>query len=263
MSCGIYRINLGNDYFYIGSSNAMRGREVAHRSLLSRGKHFNKRVQHIFDKYKLFDFVILDVCDETDLLQKEQALLDEHFSDLKNVNLLPTAGSNIGWNHSPEAKQKIVNALRLRERKPVTAATRKLMSDSGKKRAPATAEHRANISKALKLRGPDSAEVRATKSEAQKLRWENTSPERRIELGAPHKGKVLSPEQRLKISKTLTGKKRGPHSSIHRQRISEANTGKTHSVETRQKLRERIVSPETRLKLSAAAKEQWARKRAA
>lgn len=45
-------------------------------------------------------------------------------------------------------------------------------------------------------------------------------------------------EVRKKIADTLTGRKLGPHSPEHKARISASNTGKTHSEETRAKLRE-------------------------
>ena len=47
-----------------------------------------------------------------------------------------------------------------------------------------------------------------------------------------------TPEIKKKISLSLTGQKRGPHSQEHRRKISDAKRGKTSTPETRKKLSE-------------------------
>ena len=68
----------------------------------------------------------------------------------------------------------------------------------------------------------------------------------------------LTESHRLKISASLTGKKRSPHSDETRAKMSSAHKGKTHSEEARSKIsasnKGRTVSEDTRAKRSAALK---------
>jgi group I intron endonuclease len=99
---GIYRIDLGNNNFYIGSAVNLARRKNNHLSDLNRGVHRNSIVQNCWDKYGVFEFTITEECDTADLLVREQTYLDKHFDDPKNANLTPTAGSALGLKHSAE-----------------------------------------------------------------------------------------------------------------------------------------------------------------
>lgn len=78
-TCGLYRIiNIQNGKFYIGSSKCMRSRFKEHIGNLNKNEHENNRLQNAWNKYgeKNFEFEIIELCSEEDLLTKEQGLLD-------------------------------------------------------------------------------------------------------------------------------------------------------------------------------------------
>lgn len=104
---GIYRIDLGNGYFYIGSAVDISRREREHRKQLERGRHHNRLVQNCWNKYGVFVFTVIEKCEIQQLLIKEQLMIDAHFSDLKNTNLAPTAGSCLGRVHSADTRAKM------------------------------------------------------------------------------------------------------------------------------------------------------------
>ena len=79
MKSGIYCIiNISNSKRYVGSSINMYQRLLTHRSELRHNNHGNKKLQSSWNKYgeDLFDFYILEFCDENDLLQREQFYMD-------------------------------------------------------------------------------------------------------------------------------------------------------------------------------------------
>ena len=165
---GIYRIDLGNGYFYIGSAVDLGRRERSHRSTLKRQTHVNKIMQRNWDKYGVFIFTVLVECEITELLIREQAFLDLHFDNAMNVNLAPIAGSCLGKPHSAETRAKISAAHKGRiassesrakmsashKDVPLSQETRKAMSVA-QKGIPKSLAHRAKLSK------PKSAEHRA------------------------------------------------------------------------------------------------------
>lgn len=77
--------------------------------MLRDGNHHSKKMQRHFNKYGMADLVfsVLHFCDRTELLKREQLYLDE----LKPYfNSSPTAGSQLGFKQSEDAKRK--NGLR-------------------------------------------------------------------------------------------------------------------------------------------------------
>ena len=171
---GIYRINLGNGWFYIGSSANMGGRKQNHLSDLNRQKHCNQKMQAIYNKYQVFKFEVLFECAIEELIIKEQVLLDAHFTDGKCANILPNARSRVGIKHSPETRAKMSAAHKGRKH---------------------SAEHRAKLSAARKGK-PMSAETRANMSGRV---W---SAESRAKSSASQKGVPKSAETRAKISES-------------------------------------------------------------
>ena len=105
---GIYRIELGNGWFYIGSSVDLRRREVAHRTDLCSFRHCNDKMQKCWNKYHVFIFSVLELCAEHELITKEQLLLNKYFADTKNLNLAPNAQNCAGIKHT-DATKKIVS----------------------------------------------------------------------------------------------------------------------------------------------------------
>ena len=104
---GIYRIDLGNGRFYIGSAKNLSKREGEHRRELRNGKHGNGIMQRSFDKHGIFEFSVVRLCEINELLAHEQVLLDTHFDDPLCVNMAPTAGNCLGKKHSPETRAKM------------------------------------------------------------------------------------------------------------------------------------------------------------
>jgi len=149
VTSGIYRIDLGNDWFYIGSAVNFAKRKKEHRTDLKRKVHCNNKMQNCWNKYRVFNFIVLEECAKDYLIVREQFYLDQHFNDKKNVNLAPTAGSPLGYKHSTKAREN--------------------MSIAQKGRV-ISVEHRAKISASHKLRAPHSAETRAKMSASQKGR---------------------------------------------------------------------------------------------
>lgn len=76
---GIYCIiNIKNSKKYIGSSKNIRQRLWSHRAELRHNKHENSHLQNAWNKYgeHNFDYYILEKCEESLLLEKEQLYID-------------------------------------------------------------------------------------------------------------------------------------------------------------------------------------------
>ena len=176
---GIYRIELGNGHFYIGSAIDIDKRKRDHRNDLKRGIHPNRIVQHCWNKYGVFEFTVLEECVKDGLIVREQFYLDQHCDNPKNVNLVSIAGSNLGLKHSAETRAKI-------------SAAKKGHKHSAESRAKMSAAHKGV---------PLSAEHRAKMSAARKgvPKW----AEHCAKLSAAKKGVPLSAEHRAKISATI------------------------------------------------------------
>lgn len=169
---GIYRIDLGNGYFYIGSAVDLGRREGDHRRALKRVGHRNIKMQNIWNKHGVFRFAVLEECTKDKLLMREDIYLKTHFDDPKNVNLVSAAGSTLGFKHSDETKEKMSAA---HKGVPKSVAQRENMSASARNMS---AEHRANLS----------------------LAASNASAEHRAKNSAGQMGRVVSAETRAKNS---------------------------------------------------------------
>lgn len=107
LKSGVYRIDLGNGWFYVGSACDLKRREGQHRSDLERKKHRNRIVQNVFNKYGAFEFIVLGRHPIDEILRYEQELLDEHCPHDKCANIATTAGSRLGVKHSDSARAKM------------------------------------------------------------------------------------------------------------------------------------------------------------
>ena len=112
MEAGVYLIsNNVNGKCYVGSSIHLTQRRKEHFSRLMHNKHENAHLQNAYNKYgrEAFEFEILETLSIDDnikenLLKREQFWID----NLKpEYNILLVAGSNLGYHHSDETKQKI------------------------------------------------------------------------------------------------------------------------------------------------------------
>ena len=153
MKAGIYRIiNSSNGKCYVGSSIDINRRRLEHFSALSHNRHVNNHLQNAYNKYGKDSFIFevienLEITDniKEDLLEREQFWID----NLKpEYNILLVAGSNLGYHHTEETKQKISNS---------TKGVKKSESHAkhireGQKGRVLSKEHKANLSQAAKHR---------------------------------------------------------------------------------------------------------------
>jgi len=230
ISSGVYHINLGNDYFYIGSAVNTKSREQNHRNTLLRNDHRNRFVQRCWNKYGVFQFTILEKCPVVNLIVCEQTYLDQYFDDPKNTNIHRIAGSPLGITRSSKTREKISVARKGIQFSPehcanISAALKgkTQLAESNEKRSVAlkgkklSPEHRAKL---LVAKQNVSDGTRAKQSAAAKLRHAN-NPE--------------SDETRER--KSASAKLRPPISEITRAKIAAAS---------------RNISDETRVKRSVA-----------
>lgn len=118
MSCnsGIYCIqNKANGKIYIGSSVDLHSRKYEHFYKLNNNKHENIYLQRSFCKYgsEFFLFKVIEyIPDFEKLIEREQYFLNIHWDNQKKCyNILPQAGSLLGYKHNKEAKEKMSNKL--------------------------------------------------------------------------------------------------------------------------------------------------------
>ena len=110
---GIYKIvNTVNNKYYIGSTEeSFVKRWYNHINALRRGTHKNSHLQNAWNKYKeiSFSFEILEICDASNCLSREQIYLNKANSEqLYNINPLAT-----GPNKTEESKLKRAKSLKL------------------------------------------------------------------------------------------------------------------------------------------------------
>jgi hypothetical protein len=120
---GVYSIQIENtNYIYVGSSKKISRRKSQHLKSLREGKHYNKFLQNIFDKYKEdnLKFILLEeIQDEKILLEKEKFFIDMFISlgnyKILNVYLDPQdhsgerhGRSKLTWNKVREIRRKLL-----------------------------------------------------------------------------------------------------------------------------------------------------------
>lgn len=109
---GVYSItNITNGKQYIGSSVNIPNRWKTHVRQLNNGKHKNSHLQNAWNKYGEDSFVFAEVIevlrDKRLLLASEQQYID---ALRPQYNVLPVAGSNLGYKYSDESKQRMSKA---------------------------------------------------------------------------------------------------------------------------------------------------------
>ncbi len=229
MASGVYEIvNVQNGIRYVGSTSNLEKRKIDHFAGLRHGRHENAYLQHEWNKYgkNAFEFSVVVECPPTDMITREQERIDLY--DFESLyNLSPTAGSQKGRKHTPEARQKMMgnqNALGSVR----SAETRAKISAAKSNPSPET---RTKISTAGMGRVV-SAETRSKMSAArmgnQNALGYTHSEDARAKMSAERRGRVVSMEARAKKSAALMG---------------------------------HTVSAETRAKISAAKKKMAAEKR--
>lgn len=143
---GIYCIrNIKNDKVYIGSSNNLQRRLRDHKSELNKGIHANDHLQKSWQHYgeDCFEFLVLEYCQETELLQREDFYMQKYSS------LNPDRGYNLlsadRAIFSDSTKQKLSEI----GKRPCSEETKRKISEANKGRK-FTEEHRKKLSEAKK-----------------------------------------------------------------------------------------------------------------
>jgi group I intron endonuclease len=271
---GIYKIrNIITNDLYIGQTINLRKRKNSHFHYLRKGKHDNSHFQNAFNKYgeANFKFEVILYCEWDELTRYEQELVNrlkpsynlllECVDSLKGYKLREEtikkmseymSGENnphLGTHHSEETKQK--------------------MSQSQKGNKNRLGLH-------------NSEESKRKSSESNKGKH-NISKETRLKLSESHKGKIMSDEQKKKMSLVTSGSRNGmfgkhpafseetrkklseakkgkPLSEEHKKKIGQANIGRKYSEESKQKMR-KPKSEEAKRNMSVAQKESWAKRK--
>jgi group I intron endonuclease len=175
---GVYVIeHVASGRRYVGSAVDVGKRWKEHRRQLATGRHHSPHLQRAWNKHgeTAFAFHVIAWCPREHLIACEQMLID----GLRPAfNCSPTAGSQLGYRHRPETRQKM-SASRAKDWSPMrgrhhTEATKRRISENrkGKGGGERSAERRAKISAALK-------------------------------------GREVTPEMRARISQTLSGRRTG------------------------------------------------------
>jgi len=213
---------------YVGSSVNIGKRWKEHKNELKSGRHANGRLQNHYNKYGAEDLVYryLTPCEKDFLIIAEQAFIDFY---KPYFNILPKAGSTIGYRHTEESRAKMSLGLIGN-----THTLGKHLSE----------EHKAKLSIAATGKRR-SADTKTKMGERQignkKALGHKHSAETREKMGAWQRGRALSDDTKEKIRERAKGNKRWlgkHHSEETKKKLSEANTGKRLSEETRQKMRE-------------------------
>lgn len=79
----IYKIEIpGTEHIYIGSTKAFQKRRREHLHDLLKHKHDNKLLQKAFDTYRHIKFVLLELCEYKELIDREQYYINSYKPDL-------------------------------------------------------------------------------------------------------------------------------------------------------------------------------------
>ena len=83
--CGVYCITIG-DKFYVGSAVNFNTRMAGHIKFLRAGKHFNRKMQDLFDSVGWFSAEVIELCHPTQLDQLERQYIDQWFGHEDCIN---------------------------------------------------------------------------------------------------------------------------------------------------------------------------------
>lgn len=207
---GIYKIiNTVNNKVYIGSTTNLSRRQKDHFRNLSERKHPNTHLQSAVNKYGIekFQFIIIEQCENKQLLTKEQHYIDIFNSYIHGYNMCPDAKSTLGRKHSELAKKKMSLS---RIGKPghthtVSKETREKLSiaHKGKKLSP---EHITKITVNLSQRtisDKTRKKLSLSKIGNQYTKGRKLPLSQRLNISKGNMGRIVSNETKLKISNSI------------------------------------------------------------
>lgn len=221
MTCGIYRIyHKGTGKSYIGQSHNVEGRIRDHFKCLRNNTHVNTHLQRAFNLQgeSSFETQIVEVCQSSELTEKEQFWIDTalYYAGVYNLVLIAGPGRK-GYKSTLETRQKLSE---IRKGKVRSEETRQKIRESnlGQKRSDEFCAKMREVTKG------NSRRLGSTHSE-----------ETRLKLSKALRGKKLSIEHRRKLSEASSKR---TLSEEHKAALSKANTGRKHSEESRRKMSE-------------------------
>lgn len=217
---------------YVGSSARAKNRISQHKSCLRRSNHPNPKLQSAWNKYGIeaFEFTILEwVEDQNDLHERESFYISLLKSITHGYNIRLETKTNLGIKHSLEAKQN------MRDGNMAALMAGKAMSAEGRARVSTAMKARRAREKVEGKPGPNlgrkfSDKVRQAMSIAHKGKGHPHTDESRAKISAAHKGVPWTADER----------------EIH----TESRRNRTYKA-----------TPEHRARLSAAAKQDWEKRR--
>ena len=144
MDCGIYKITCNvNGKIYIGSSKNIEIRWNSHKQTLKNKSHKNPHLQNAWDLYGEgeFTFHIIEICDQKDLLMREQFWMDNTNCYDRSVGFNNTIKSNspTGYKHTEEHK-KLMSDLKKGVKQDSSSIHKRVEKLKGLKRSDETKE---------------------------------------------------------------------------------------------------------------------------
>lgn len=96
-SPGVYKITIGNRFYYGSTSKSLVLRKKQHIDELIAGRHPNRRMQHSWNKYQELTFEVMETCLAEESRDREQVYLDLYFGDDLCLNMKESAygGTNV------------------------------------------------------------------------------------------------------------------------------------------------------------------------
>lgn len=217
---GIYLItNTVNGRRYVGSATSFKKRWRLHEVQLQEGRHHSRYLQRAWNKYGAgaFTFRPIIYCAKHDLIMYEQAAMDA----LKpEYNIVPTAGSMLGYRHTEETRKKMSIA---RRRNP--SSPRKGMKH--------TEESRRKISESRKGKGLGRRPPETGGKISAALKGRTLSEDRKKQISAKLMGHKQSQETIEKRAKKLRGRKMPPGFA---EAVSKRMMGVKHPPEVIEKM---------------------------
>ena len=218
---GIYQIvNETNGKYYIGSSKDIKNRWRQWRNSFKKEMKYKSPLQMAVRKYGIenFTFIIIEECKPTkEILEIRE---NYYFETLKpEYNILKKAYSNVGYNHTTEAKEKI---RRANVGKTLSNDTRQKIrtANIGKKFSDIT-KQKLRTAWAVNPKRKSNLGKKFSDDTKEKLRMSNL-------------GKKLSDITKKKIGLAQIGRK---VSDITKEKLRLAQTGKKHSIATKEKMK--------------------------
>lgn len=153
IKAGIYRfVNTITGDCYVGSSSDLNRRRLQHLNSLRKNKHHSYKFQEAWNTYKeeSFDYEVLEELEITEDLKDKLLNREQYWMSIidPEYNVLPSAGSILGYHHTEETKRKISKST-IGVKK--SAEHAKHISE-GQKGKILTKEHREKLSESAKKR---------------------------------------------------------------------------------------------------------------